>query len=90
MAKFKAKPLSVEAFIWNGYDPKTNPSWFTAAQKLAPDMEGAVRIVNDSIVKMICDGKVLEAHRGQYVVRFGIHDIRPMTVQAFELLFIPV
>lgn len=88
MAKYKTKPATVEAFLWNGYDEKTNPKWFTAAQHKASDLDGAARIVNNSIVHIIADGRMIKANRGEYIIRYSEGDLRVMTATTFDQMFI--
>ncbi len=88
MAKYKTKPATVEAFQWNGYNEKTNPKWFTAAQHRASDLDGAARIVNDSIVHIIAAGRMIKANRGDYIIHYDESDLRVMSAVTFDQMFV--
>lgn len=86
MPKYKRKPIVIEAFQWTGYDPKTTPRWFGEAMNMPPDEIGAVRVVNNDLVKMISPAGILTAYKNDFIIKGQDGEIYPCKPEIFHLL----
>lgn len=86
MPKYKRRSIAVDAFQWTGYDPKTNPKWFTDAQKKPSDQAGACRVISNDIVKVLTPTGIITAHKGDYIMRSDKGDLYPCSEKLFNFL----
>lgn len=87
MPKYKRRPTVVDAFQWKGYDPKTNPKWFVEAMtETAPDAIGAVRVVNNDLVKIITLTGIATAVKNDFIIKGPKGEIYPCKPDIFTML----
>lgn len=86
MAKYKRRGITVDAFQWTGYDEKTIPKWFKAAEKKASDQPGACRVISNDIIKVLTPAGIVQAHKGDYIMRSENGEIYPCNEKLFNFL----
>lgn len=91
MAKFRRKPIVIDAWLWDGrYEAKTTPKWVMEGMQKEGSEIGSLRIVNNDVVRMISEDpirpQILTAFKGDYVIRGPKGELYPCKAEIFHLL----
>lgn len=86
MPKYKRRSITVDAFQWKGYDAATVPKWFIAAEKKPSDQPGACRVISNDIIKVLTPTGIVQALKGDYIIRAENGDLYPCGEKLFKFL----
>jgi hypothetical protein len=82
MAKYRKKPVEIEAFVWTGGPDQTeDPEWIVRAIE-----SGEVTFEDDSMLIHTLEG-VMRANAGDYVIQGVKHELYPCKPEIFEATY---
>ncbi len=88
MAKYRKKPVVIDAFQWvKGLQVSDLPTWFIEALKMKKEEEGAVRIIedgDDKRVKIFTLNGIMTAHYSEYICMGISGELYPCKNDIFE------
>ncbi len=83
MAKFRKKPVEIEAVKWeNGRISEVTP-WISEALNKHPNTEGAIMRLGESVVVFTLEGE-MTASDGDYIIRGVEGEIYPCKFDIFK------
>ncbi len=83
MAKYRKKPVVVEAFKWTGRLPgKGYPGWINKAGR-----EGMIWVVPGLVMRVMTQGGVVSALPGDFIVKGIKGELYPVKPEIFEATY---
>lgn len=89
MAKYRKKPVVIEAVLWDGNKLESTPQWVSDALDKTPgDMGNIFRTGNDILIYTL-EG-TMKASPGDYIIKGVSGELYPCKPDIFEKTYQPV